>query len=52
MMKELAHRDHYRTRGQACRSLFEYIETFYNWQCSHSRLGYILPMEFEQAIKT
>ncbi|HBN78131.1 MAG TPA: hypothetical protein DD473_20435 [Planctomycetaceae bacterium] len=51
-MKELVHRDHYRTRGQAFRSLFDYIETFYNWQCSHSGLGYSSPVEFEQVIRT
>jgi len=50
LKKELVHRDHYRTRGQARRSLFEYIETFYNRLRRHSSLGYVSPVEFEQVI--
>jgi len=31
------------------RSLFEYIETFYNRVRLHSSLGYLSPLQFEQA---
>lgn len=39
----------YRTREEARRSLFEYIEVFYNRQRRHSYLGYLSPSEYEQA---
>lgn len=37
----------YLTRDQAKRSIFEYIEAFYNRQRLHSTLGYLSPVEFE-----
>jgi len=37
----------YYTRDQAHRSLFEYIELFYNRQRRHSSLGYRTPVEVE-----
>lgn len=39
--------EHYRTREQAKRSIFEYVEIFYNRQRLHSTLGYSTPNEFE-----
>lgn len=44
---ELVHHEHYRTRDQARRSIFEYIEVFYNRQRLHSSLGYVSPEMFE-----
>lgn len=44
---ELTHHRHYRTRQEARRDIFEYIELFYNRQRLHSALGYRSPMEFE-----
>ena len=38
----------FRTRQEAMRSIFEYVEIFYNRQRSHSTLGYLTPLEFEQ----
>lgn len=38
----------YETREQAKRSIFEYIEVFYNNQRRHSTLGYVSPAEFER----
>jgi len=32
------------------RSLFEYIETFYNRVRRHSTIGYLSPVQFEQAV--
>jgi putative transposase len=40
---------HYRTREEARRDIFQYIEIFYNRQRLHSKLGYQPPMQFELA---
>ena len=40
---------HYRTREEARRDIFQYIEVFYNRQRLHSTLGYRSPMQFELA---
>lgn len=40
--------ERYETRDQAKRSIFEYIEIFYNRQRRHSALGYVSPMVFEK----
>lgn len=50
LKKELVHHEEYRTRAEARRSLFEYIETFYNRTRRHSTLGYVSPEQFEQAV--
>jgi putative transposase len=39
----------YATRAEACRSIFEYIEVWYNRQRWHSALAYVHPEAFEQA---
>lgn len=44
---ELVKRKRYKTREEARRSIFEYIEIFYNRQRLHSSLGYKTPVEFE-----
>ena len=38
----------YKTHDEAKKSLFEYIELFYNRTRRHSHLGYKSPMQFEQ----
>ncbi len=38
----------YKTRKQAKRSIFWYIEAFYNRKRRHSTIGYVSPMHFEQ----
>jgi len=48
LKKELVHHERYRTREEARRSLFEYIEVFYNRVRRHSSLGYLSPHQFEQ----
>lgn len=47
LKNELIHHRHYRTRAEARRDIFEYIEVFYNRQRVHSALGYRSPLEFE-----
>jgi putative transposase len=44
---ELVHHENYPTREAARRSLFEYIEVFYNRRRRHSALGYVSPQEYE-----
>jgi transposase InsO family protein len=44
---ELVHHEHYATREQARKSIFEYIEVFYNRKRLHSSLGYVSPEAFE-----
>jgi transposase InsO family protein len=49
LKKELVHQENYQTRVAARVSVFEYIEVFYNRVRRHSALGYLSPVEYEQA---
>lgn len=44
---ELVYHERYTTREEAKRSLFEYMEVFYNRSRRHSYLGYKSPVEYE-----
>ena len=44
-----ASRKAYPTLKQALADVFDYIERFYNLTRRHSTLGYISPIEFEEA---
>ena len=44
---ELVYRRVFQSRSQAQHEIFDYIETFYNRQRSHSALGYRSPVDFE-----
>jgi putative transposase len=44
---ELVDHEDYRTKDEAKRSLFEYIEVFYNRRRRHSYLGYVSLVEYE-----
>jgi putative transposase len=46
---ELVDHEDYYTRLEAKRSVFNYIEVFYNRQRRHSYLGYVRPVEYERA---
>jgi putative transposase len=48
---ELVHREAYATHEEARRSLFEYIEVFYNRRRLHSTLGYLSPAQYEEGRK-
>ncbi|WP_267965683.1 IS3 family transposase [Priestia flexa] len=48
LKRELVYQTKYKTREEAKKSLFEYIEFFYNSKRIHSTLGYCTPNEFEQ----
>lgn len=49
LKKELVHHENYATHAEARRSLFEYIEVFYNRARRHSALGYLSPAQFAKA---
>ena len=46
---ELVHHEDYHTRWEAKRSIFEYIEVFYNRRRLHSHLGYLSPEAYEKS---
>ena len=48
---ELIHHENYQTREEAKKSVFEYIEVFYNRQRLHSKNGYLSPAGFESRLK-
>jgi putative transposase len=47
---ERGHHRLYRSRDEARRNIFEYIEVFYNRVRLHSTLGYLSPAQFEALI--
>jgi transposase InsO family protein len=51
LKKELVYSTTFRTREQARREIFEYIEIFYNRQRSHSALDYLSPVEYRIKMK-
>lgn len=50
LKKELVHHRRYRTRAEARRDIFDYIEIFYNRERLHSSLGYLSPVDYEKLI--
>jgi len=48
LKNELVHRTRFKTRDEARRAIFEYIEVWYNRQRRHSSLGYITPEQARQ----
>lgn len=46
---ECVYHERYKTRDEAKRSIFDYIEVFYNRQRKHSYIGFKSPEEFELA---
>ena len=50
LKNELVHHQRYRTRDDASREIFAFIEGFYNRQRLHLSLGYLTPLEFERRV--
>ena len=49
---EKIYRCRFRTREEAKREIFEYVEMYYNRKRMHSSLGYLSPFEFEKRLIT
>ena len=49
---ELIHHCQFKTREEAKREIFEYIEVFYNRERIHSANGYLSPVEYENRYKS
>jgi len=47
---ELIYWEKYKTRDDAKKSIFEYIEVYYNRKRMHSSIGYMSPEEFENSM--
>lgn len=45
---ELIYHEDFKTRDEAQRVIFEWVEAFYNRQRLHSTLGYLSPVDFER----
>jgi putative transposase len=50
LKKELAHHRRWHTRAEAHSDVFAYIEGFYNRRRRHSALGYLSPVDYEEAM--
>jgi putative transposase len=50
LKRELVHHRRYRTRAEARKDIFEFIEVFYNRERLHSSLGYMSPLNYEKQI--
>lgn len=50
LKSELVHHSDYRSRQQARRSIFRYIECWYNRKRRHSAIGYKSPEQFEASL--
>ena len=50
LKKELVNHRKFRTRAEARRDIFDYIEVFYNRERLHSSLGYLSPLNYEKQI--
>ena len=50
LKKELIYRTHYKTRAEAKKAIFEYIEVWYNRARLHSSIGFMTPVQFEESL--
>jgi len=48
LKKELIYRNEFKTKEEAKRAIFEYIECWYNRKRLHSSIGYVTPMKYEE----
>jgi putative transposase len=48
---ECIHHENFKTRDEAKKVVFDYIEVFYNKQRRHSYLNYVSPVEYEESMR-
>jgi putative transposase len=48
---EMIYHEDFKTREEAHRAIFEWVEAFYNRQRKHSTLGYKSPVDFERTVR-
>jgi len=48
---EMIYHEDFKTREQAHRAIFEWVEAFYNRKRKHSTLGYKSPVDFERMVR-
>ena len=48
--KELVYRGRFKTKDEAKKAIFEFIEVWYNRQRIHSSIGYMTPVQFEESL--
>jgi len=49
LKQELIYQDRFETRWEATEAIKEYIDIYYNYQRSHSTIGYVSPIKYELA---
>lgn len=50
LKKEMIYRQTYRTKEEAKKAIFEYIEAWYNRSRIHSSIGFMTPIQFEESL--
>ena len=50
LKKELIYRNRFKTKAEAQKAIFEYIEVWYNRKRIHSSIGYMTPVQFEESL--
>ena len=50
LKKEWVYRNHYQTKSEVKKAIFEYIEVWYNRERLHSSIGFISPVQFENLL--
>lgn len=50
LKKELIYRKKYKTKEEARKSIFEFIEVWYNRNRIHSSIGYMTPVQYEESL--
>jgi transposase InsO family protein len=50
LKKELVYRTEFKTKDEAKKAIFEFIEVWYNRKRKHSSIGFMTPVQFEESL--
>lgn len=50
LKKELVYRNEFKTRVEAKKAIFEFIEVWYNRKRIHTSIGFMTPIQFEESL--